>query len=112
MQFSVISGPFYCKFMVIIGSKSPGIVLLRFGGMNFSICLWGNSKTLHFYDLGISGRVLGFQNQYYMFFETPGYLKKSCEIPGGPAPGSLLAMSHEPLSIDSRLINEIFDYSL
>ena len=34
----------------------------------------GESQTPHFYDFGISGRVPQPQNQYYLSFETPGYL--------------------------------------
>ena len=41
----------------------------------------GEPKTSHFHDFGISGRVPELQNQYYLFVETPGYLKESKKSP-------------------------------
>ena len=37
----------------------------------------GEPKTPHFYNFGISERVPGSQNQYYLSLETPGHLNKS-----------------------------------
>ena len=36
----------------------------------------GETKTPHVYDLGISGRVPGFQNQWFLCLEAPGHLKE------------------------------------
>ena len=39
----------------------------------FSICLYENPQTPHFYDFRIFERVPEPQNQHYLSFETPGY---------------------------------------
>ena len=44
--------------------------------------LVGETKTHHFYDFGILGRVQTTQNQYHLFLETPGHLKKVKTISG------------------------------
>ena len=41
----------------------------------------GETKTPHFYDFGILGRVPGSQNQLFSF-EAPGHRNKIKQIPG------------------------------
>ena len=36
----------------------------------------GETKSPHFYDFGISGRVTGSQSQIFLSLETPGHLKQ------------------------------------
>ena len=38
--------------------------------------IMGETETPHFYDFGIFGSVPEPPNQYYLSFETPGYLTK------------------------------------
>ena len=42
----------------------------------------GETQNPHFYDFVTLGRVPGSQNQQVLSLETPGYLKKSRQIPG------------------------------
>ena len=43
----------------------------------------GEAKNPHVYDFGIFERVLGSQNQVFLCFETPRYLKQIKKKPWG-----------------------------
>ena len=72
-----IVGHVYGIFLEKICLKAPGNYSAPIWSYTFPICLWEHPKTLHVHDFGTLGRVPGSQNQLFLCFETPGFLKYS-----------------------------------